>query len=155
MAGAGWICRNADNQVVMAMAAPIGIASVLIAETWALLLEVRMTTSQGWRNMWFETNSTTSLRLIKNLDMQTPWIIRNMLSEIHHHLNSIQQFKMTHIYREANQGADGLANFAIEKQFQQQGICNTFIWENTCPTFLNEIVTSDSMGRLYPREVSI
>ncbi|XP_026398877.1 uncharacterized protein LOC113294717 [Papaver somniferum] len=107
MAGAGWIYMNADNQVVMAMAAPIGIAPSLLAETRDLLLAVRMTTTQGWKNIWFETDSTTLLSLIENSDTQTPWIIRNMLSEIHHYLNTIEQFKSTHIYREANQGVDG------------------------------------------------
>ncbi|MCL7034641.1 hypothetical protein MKW94_019972, partial [Papaver nudicaule] len=53
----------------------------------------------------------------------------------------------------ANQAADGLADHAVQKQHQLGGTCFNYIWEFTCPLFLNQIVTDDSRGRTYPRKV--
>ncbi|XP_026417192.1 uncharacterized protein LOC113312672 [Papaver somniferum] len=127
MAGAGWICRNSRGSTIMAMAAPIGITTTLVAETWALLLAVRMATTRGWNHLCFETNSSALESLIKNGDNKAPWIIRHMIKDINQHLQQIPEYTPTNIYREGYQAADGLAHYTIDEQLQIGGGTNTFI----------------------------
>lgn len=71
MAGAGW---NSQGSKLMAMATPIGITTSLVAETWEMLLAVRMATTKGRNHLCFETDSSSLESLIKNGDNKAPWI---------------------------------------------------------------------------------
>ncbi|XP_026428387.1 uncharacterized protein LOC113324280 [Papaver somniferum] len=77
--GAGWICRNSEGKVIMAMAAPIGKTTIMVAETWDFLLATRMATTQRWTHILFETDSTMLLTLLQRDSDQAPLIIQNMI----------------------------------------------------------------------------
>lgn len=117
---AGWICRDLMGTVIMAMAAPIGQTTALVAETWALLLATRMALTRQWSRLQFELDSTTLLTLLKKNSLEEPCIIQNMIREIQSHLQQLGEFTISHIYREANQATDGLANRATQLQTQLQ-----------------------------------
>ncbi|XP_026377824.1 uncharacterized protein LOC113272146 [Papaver somniferum] len=117
MAGAGWICKNEHGRVIMAMATPIGKTTTIVAETWALLLAVRMAALKEWNTIQFETDSTALLTLVSKDPSEAPWIIRTLLQEIQQHLRLIQPYVITHSYREANQAADGLADFTAKNNY--------------------------------------
>ncbi|XP_026398760.1 uncharacterized protein LOC113294589 [Papaver somniferum] len=143
----------------MAMTSPIGKTTSLMAETWDFFLAARIAVTEDWQNIHFETDSTTLLNLIVREHSEAPWIIQTMLQEIRDHLQQLRRYVVTHTYMEANQAADGLADFAAKKQLQNgNGSTNsisTNIWEHTCPDFLNVIVMNDSMGTPYPIEVLV
>ncbi|XP_026440662.1 uncharacterized protein LOC113339637 [Papaver somniferum] len=125
MAGAGWICRNEHGTLIMAMETPLGKTTAIVADTWALLLAVRMAAIKEWNTIQFESDSTTLLTLVSKDPSEAPWIIRTLLQEIQQHLRLLQTYVITHTYREANQAADGLADFAAKKQLQHGiGISN-------------------------------
>ncbi|XP_026430513.1 uncharacterized protein LOC113327548 [Papaver somniferum] len=118
-AGAGWICRNPQGKVVMAMATPLGIANALVVETWAFLLATRTSVQKNWVQIHFEADSKTLVSLINGKEATTtPWIIHTMIKEIQSHLQQIGSYTITHIYREMNQAADGWANLANQQQIQ-------------------------------------
>lgn len=63
------------------------------------------------RNIVLETDSLNLQKIIREV-WDIPWLIKKKVEEIKKHIESIQ-VEISHIYKEANQLDDSLANHAL------------------------------------------
>lgn len=117
-AGAEIICRTSNGEILMAMAAPLGITTSATAETWGLLIAARITVQQQWPKVWFEMDSMAVIQLQQQQPNNHPWYLKRMLSEIKTLMQEIPLMKIQHAYTKANQTSDELANQAVKFQTQ-------------------------------------
>lgn len=123
---------------VRAMAAPLGITTSMLAETWGLLIAVRMATQHQWPQIWFEVDSQALVSLLK-LQQPQPWYLTQLIQEIQQLLTGVPNYKITHTLREANQVADALANRAIEDQIHLATLATTLVGNTFAQTFYNKL----------------
>lgn len=78
-----------------------------------------------------------------------PWHIQPLIHRIKELLQQIPNWGMFHIYKEANQLADALANFAADKTQTLGHSATRHIWIDRHPTFLNNYVIQDQLGLTF------
>ncbi|XP_026378119.1 uncharacterized protein LOC113272507 [Papaver somniferum] len=152
LAGEGFICRDSNAQTVIAVAQPLGITDAITAETWATVLATITTTERQWYKVLFETDSENLMRLIKTTT-DAPWHTSEMIAEIRYRMSQIPDCNIQHTYREGNQDAYGLANYAADAS--QTGNYCTTIWDRAIPPCINQILLNDYRDIKYPRVISI
>lgn len=116
-AGAEIICRTSNGEILMAMAAPLGITTSTTAETWGLLIAARIAVQQCPK-VWFEMDSMAVIHLQQQQPNNHPWYLKGMLSEIKTLMQQIPLMKIQHACRKANQASDELVNQAVKFQAQ-------------------------------------
>ncbi|KAL0906850.1 hypothetical protein M5K25_025378 [Dendrobium thyrsiflorum] len=141
-AGGGGIIRTYDGSVLAAFATPIQTNCVLTAELSALLAGINLCVSHGILNVWIEVDAMNVISML-NSDHVNPknfYLIRN-IKNILSQLN----FRISHIFREANGAADFLANMGcqIENDMVFSGV--------NLPHRLKGIVRMDKIGLPYLR----
>ncbi|KAK1315070.1 hypothetical protein QJS10_CPA06g00807 [Acorus calamus] len=100
----------------------------------------------GFRSIWVETDSTTTLAWVTNRGNRS-WSAIRCLQSIYLGLESIAAGQFTHIHREGNTPADILAAFQSDRG---ETIINTNrIWSD-----LHQALELDRMGTIYHRTKS-
>jgi len=122
------IFRDNEANMLMCFAEPHGISSSYKAELCGIMLAIEIAHQNNWNQIWFETDSSLVVMAIKN-SFVIPWNLRNRWSNSMIHLGSMN-FIITHTYREGNQAADILANFALS-------LDQKMYWQDT-PLFIRE-----------------
>jgi len=102
----GGLFRDHRGSLLGAFACNIGLSSIFYAEVYAFLLAMEYAAQNGWRNVWFESDSTSALSVFKNR-LLVPVLLRNRW---HNACNQGIQVITSHIFREGNCCADLLAN---------------------------------------------
>jgi ribonuclease HI len=92
-------------------AEPLGISSSYKAELCGIMSAIEIAHQKHWHQIWLETDSSLVVMAIKNSNV-VPWSLRNRWSNAMTYLRPMN-FIITQIYREANQVADILTNFAL------------------------------------------
>jgi ribonuclease HI len=85
--------------------------STFKAELNGVMRAIEIAANKNWSNLWIETDSNLVVLAFKS-SIVVPWDLSNRL------LNCIwlttgMNFVVTHVYREGNQHADGLANIGL------------------------------------------
>ncbi|KAH0636108.1 hypothetical protein KY290_036536 [Solanum tuberosum] len=106
--------RNSSGDLIEAEAGCMGITTSMEAETIAILMVLRKCRDLRLQNIILETDSI-SLRNIILKDWKIPWKLSDQIEEIKHHINESRCI-MKHVFREANQVADKLANITLNQQ---------------------------------------
>ncbi|KAK6795384.1 hypothetical protein RDI58_008837 [Solanum bulbocastanum] len=106
--------RHSYGDLIHAEAGCMGITTNMEAETPAVLMALRECKELNLQNIILETDSL-SLRNIVWEIWNIPWMLTDQIEEIRQHIRAIQ-CRMHHIFREANQVADKLANMTLDQQ---------------------------------------
>lgn len=105
--------RDCHGDLVYAEAQEIGITTVMEAESSTIIWCLRYCSNRNIQNVIVETNSLSLLKIIRGI-WQIPWHIMEHIEEIRTHMASIHA-EIKHIFREANNLADSLANHAFDR----------------------------------------
>ncbi|CAL0313414.1 unnamed protein product [Lupinus luteus] len=108
------ICRDVSGSVLNCMAAYFGIKDALYAEVKAAILAVDLACKKCLNSVWLELDSAITVDLFNGNGL-VPWKLINDWRRCSRLLNTIN-CKITHIFREGNQCADRLANYAIKSK---------------------------------------
>ncbi|GAU47191.1 hypothetical protein TSUD_350560 [Trifolium subterraneum] len=107
----GGLFRNSNADFLYGFAENIGISSAFVAELCGAMNAIEIAASKNWNNLWLETDSTLVVLAFKS-SLLVPWALsnrwRNCLL-----LTQSMNFIVSHIFREGNFCADGLANVGL------------------------------------------
>jgi ribonuclease HI len=137
LSSCGGIFRDNEANFIYAFAEPLGTSTSYVAELCGAMRALEIAFQKHWQHLWIETDSMLVVEAFKNPNKPVAWQLSNRWK------NAMFMFKqlncvVSHIYREANQPADSLANHGLS--------INTFVfWENT-PWFLSEYVNRNKLG---------
>lgn len=135
-AGAGGIFRNSLGDSFGCFSSDVGITSAFHAELSAVMIAIELAFKKGWKNIWFECDSTSVVASTKYHSL-VPWKIRvrwRNCMMIGDQLNLI----FTHIFREGNHCADKLASFGASG--------SSYTWWDNFPDFVKADFYHDKLG---------
>ena len=110
-ASVGGLFRNAEGNCLGCFAQLLGPVSALHAELTAAMTAIEIAAEKGCQNLWLETDSKLVSLAFHTISI-VPWMLRtrwlNCLGIIRN-----MNFLVTHIFREGNSCANGLANIGL------------------------------------------
>lgn len=128
---------------VVAFAAGLGHYSITEAELWAILKGLQLARARDSQKVHLETDSLAAVRLIK-MECSPLHPCFNLIQDIRCLMQPEDNFYLSHILREANQVADGLAKMGLSLEPISR------IFENL-PLFLSAAFCADNAGVIFPR----
>lgn len=136
-AACGGIFRDAMGACLGCFAQDIpNCNSAFFAEIFAVILAIEIAVSNNWLNLWLETDSQIVLLACKDASM-IPWIIRHRWNNSMKATNNMNFF-VSHIFREGNTCADGLANLALAQ--------SAHVWFPTVPDCIRAEFVRNRLG---------
>jgi len=93
----------------------LGDVSIIKAEDWAILELVRMATAMGIKKIMLESDSCIVVDAIKE-PTNCPVEIHGIVKETIHRLATFDEWRIRHIWREANYCADFMANLGTQRR---------------------------------------
>ncbi|KAJ1380665.1 Ribonuclease H-like superfamily [Sesbania bispinosa] len=125
----------------------IGHASITIAELWAFKDASHISLIRGDTNVWFESDSIAAVNFIKKgVPHYHPCF--GLVASIRSDLAKIPTVFVSHIYREGNYAADGLAHLG------HSCALDLHVY-NHPPVFISMPLFADSSGVCFPRLCSV
>ncbi|CAI9780746.1 unnamed protein product [Fraxinus pennsylvanica] len=106
LAAGGGLLRNNLGDPIWGFYEYYGECSILEAELRAIETGLKLCWTQGYRRVWIETDSKTSITLINQNN--GPWGVQYTLQSIREILENME-YKLSHTWREGNQAADWFA----------------------------------------------
>lgn len=133
--------RDSEGNFKEVVSIGIGESEIFWEESLAILRAAEIAVSMQWLNLWLESDSAAVVVAFKT--DKVPWKLKESWINCK---RSLQQVKITHIWREANLVADQVANFAsylepgreIRTSYKPDWIVR---WENP-----NDIFERDDIG---------
>lgn len=109
----GGVYRSHKGSILLAYCDFYDVISSLIAKTRAMLFGLKLLDNSSFV-IWLELDSLILVQILRG-EIHCPWHIYYYVHVIRAYLQKCTH-KITHIYRESNSVADGLANEAIDCQ---------------------------------------
>ncbi|KAF7808547.1 reverse transcriptase [Senna tora] len=106
----GGIIRGERGNHIISFSHYPGTGNVILAELWALQIEVHLAINQGIQNLEIESDSNSAVQLMNDNNLPNTSNFFNVISNCKCLLLSLKQWKISHCYREANRCAAALAN---------------------------------------------
>ncbi|GLJ49414.1 hypothetical protein SUGI_1046130 [Cryptomeria japonica] len=95
------------------IAGNMGVATNNEAKALAVVRGIKFCVDQGYDKVEVEGDSQIIINAV--IKQSSPnWKLQQYMEDIRQNLNRIHQYKITHVYREANRAADMLANDGIK-----------------------------------------
>lgn len=113
IASGGGVFRNHKGDFVLGFSHFYGCHSNMMAEAMAARDGLILAQAHGFNRVWLEIDSQVLLRILIR-EYHIPWAVWYVISHIHRLLTQMD-VRITHILREGNGVADGLANFAADE----------------------------------------
>lgn len=132
----GFCIRNENGDLLYAEANRIGITTNMVTELTGIWQALRYCKAQGYDHIKLETDSL-SLKSMIQKEWRIPWELNERIEEIHELMNTLH-IHIKHIFREANQLADLIANTTIDQEEKQQ-----FLNFNQLPSRAKKILNMD------------
>ncbi|KAL5729274.1 hypothetical protein ACHQM5_002248 [Ranunculus cassubicifolius] len=136
--GCGGIFRTSRGFVRGSFAWNIGIETSTVAELCGFIKMIELASLKSWFLLWVKTDSQVLLAKVRSKSKDVPYQLRAKWERALRQLEG-KQFSITHIYREGNQVADGLANLACT--------IDDFIWWYQFPREVASSISRDLVGR--------
>ncbi|MCH80179.1 ribonuclease H protein [Trifolium medium] len=133
----GGIFRNHLADFQFAFAQPLGVDSPFSAELFGAILAIEYAFSNGWHNLWLESDSMLVVNAFKEPHKPVTWALRNRWNNALVLLSNMNCI-VTHIFREGNVVADLIAKHA-------QTIPTCVSWY-TIPPFILDVLSRDKLG---------
>lgn len=112
MASGGGIFRDNNGDIFYAFSNFYGHHSNMWAEAMAAFDGIRLAYEFGIHSIWLEVDSEVLVKIIKG-EYHIPWEIWYIIQQIKDFMGRMM-VQVSHILREGNQVADGLANWAVK-----------------------------------------
>ncbi|XP_015075597.1 uncharacterized protein LOC107019727 [Solanum pennellii] len=109
--GGGGIVRDHQGNMIYAFTIPLGIGTNNQAEIQAASHGLDWCIQHGYRKIHLEVDWELVTHWLLN-QTNPPWNLQQYILEIHNLVHQLEQFKLTHIYREANNTADRLSKYS-------------------------------------------
>ena len=145
-AAAGVIIRDSHGQLLTACAYNLGSAKVFVAEATALQKGLLLAIQQGVTSLHIEGDNLLVINAVLG-KCSVPWQIDHLVRDIRAILGSFSSWTLQHIYREANQEADWVANVG-------HLIDSSFVIDSCSNSALQSILVNDILGPPLVRRVS-
>jgi ribonuclease HI len=140
--GVGVIIRDAEGLVVASLCSTVpSITDPPTAEAIAAWKAAELCHALGLQRVILEGDA---LAIVQGLRQEAPsWCQYGLLLEdTRSILNSLPFWKVTHVRREANGAAHGLAQAALHQSLD----C---IWYNSCPDFIQSLVLAEQASSIF------
>lgn len=145
--GGGCVVRNGSAEVVLAASFFFGIHDSLYAELMALSKGLQLCLEHNFSGVLVETDSLLIVNWLRQPSVSDwPWEHFSLLYSIRHALDQLSA-SLTHIYREANSVADGLARLASSSG------CTQFFTLASLPRTIRGLAILDCQQVPYIRSV--
>ncbi|XP_056691662.1 uncharacterized protein [Spinacia oleracea] len=108
-AAASIIIRDTKGDMVLAKAFNLGDTWVSMAEALALHKGVQEAIRLGLQNLQIEGDNLLVINALKGI-WNVPWKLQNIFQDIKTLLHSLHNVHIQHVFRDANRGADWIAN---------------------------------------------
>jgi ribonuclease HI len=141
----GGIFRDSNAEFLCGFAENTGTSSAFIAELCGAMNAIELAASKNWRNLWLELDSTLVVKAFKSA-MLVPWSLRNRWQNCLS-LTQNMNFIVSHVFREGNSCADGLANVGLS-------LDRLTIW-NEIPLVIKEIFEANRISKPFFRVLYI
>jgi hypothetical protein len=105
------IFRNANADMLLCFAKNIGIGNAFQAELIGAMRAIEIAHQKCWNYLWLEQDLSMVVYALQ-AKIQVPCDLRNWWNNCAQMIKSMKFF-VTHVYREGNQCADGLANLGL------------------------------------------
>ncbi|KAI3943304.1 hypothetical protein MKX01_002261 [Papaver californicum] len=126
---------------------PIWKITSTIAEIIALGRGLDLALENGLYNVWFEGDENRLLEIIANQIPIGPEEIQRQVKIINSILHELNNYKMTHIYRQGNTTIDAF----VKMGYQLNKPC---IWRVRPPKEVLRFVQNDADDKIYQRTIS-
>jgi ribonuclease HI len=133
----GGIFRNHNADLLYCFAENIGRKSAFKAELCGAMRAIELANYTNWKNLWLESDSSLVVLAFKSIDL-VPWELSNRWKNCLK-ITSGMNFVVSHVYREGNQCADGLANLGLS-------IDRFTIW-NELPQEISSFFVDNRLGK--------
>ncbi|OVA07979.1 Ribonuclease H domain [Macleaya cordata] len=144
MGSIGGVLRNHKAEFILGYAESIGKTTSTIAELTALQRGIDLVLENGWYNVWFEGDEKRLLEIIANRIPIGSKEIQRQTGHINSILGELDNYKMTHIYREGNKTADTFAKLGHK-------LDKPCIWRCSPPKEVLRFVREDAEGKINER----
>ncbi|XP_056694911.1 uncharacterized protein [Spinacia oleracea] len=146
-AAVGFIIRDHMGQHLSAATSNIGNSQVYMAEALALHKGIKEAIFLQIKNLRIEGDNLLVINTVKGI-WATPWKLDTVIKDIKKLLSQhFDSWEISHIYREANQAADWIANVG-------HLIPNTMYVEPGINPMLSSIISNDYLGVTHVRRAS-
>ncbi|KAK1287415.1 hypothetical protein QJS10_CPB19g00634 [Acorus calamus] len=135
--GYGAPLRDANANLLVGVAGRSHLPSINLLELKGIEAGLFLSIRHGFNRVWFESDSTTAIAWMKGRG-RVPWTAIRLLRKISHGLRSLEEWKITHIFREGNSPADILA--ATRQTIGEHLITPHQVWQE-----LAEAIESDKV----------
>lgn len=139
-AGSGGLIRDYNGNFIVGFTTYLGIKSSVYAETKATWEGLKLAQQLGLASIWLESESELLVKIL-NGQIDPPWGISYIFDEVMNLIKGFNACLISHIYREGNSPADGLANWGI---VQKRTIKFHHISE--LPSNIKGAITIDKLG---------
>ncbi|XP_077215696.1 uncharacterized protein LOC143850322 [Tasmannia lanceolata] len=142
-AGLGGIIRNWHGDTLALYSIRADVEDIHLLEMKAIYYGIKLAAAKGCHNLWIESDSLLSVNVILHL-WQTPWKAIPIIHNIRQILSTFTEWHISHIWREANAGADFLSKPDCYCEGDDIPI-------HLIPQELKVITSLDATGTSYPR----
>jgi ribonuclease HI len=139
----GGLFRNSNADFLYGFAENTRIASAFVAELCGAMNAIEIAASKNWNNLWLETDSTLVVLAFKSSSL-VPWVLSNRWHNCLL-LTQSMNFIVSHIFREGNFCADGLANIGL--------FLDRLTFWNELPLVIKDNFDADRLGKPFFRVV--
>lgn len=145
--GCGGVLRNGQGVWLGGFSRRTGDASPYVAELWGVWEGLRLAWSMGFTNIELQVDSKAVVSAISNT-LGDSFDERGLIRRIRHLLDNDWQIRVSHVYREANKVADGLAALGCE-------LVDDVVFYYQPPSSVLQYVHDDCNGVSTPRLVAV
>ena len=145
--GAGGLLRDAEGEFMTAFATPVATTRSLFAEVYALREGLELAVECGVEYLWIEGDSRIAIEMLNGW-REAEAEEKALMVDSRNLMKGFKGVTARHVFREANQSADHLANLGVEAGVHQE-------WRSRCspPPSLLPLLWRDLAGCLVPRLV--
>ena len=124
--GFGGVYRDHEGIFLGGFSSKVVVPSAIDAEILAVLEALQVAWVRRWTHIWLETDSALMILYFKSPHL-VPWRLSTQWKNCLY-LSGLMTFRISHIFREGNSVADGLAKYGADNEGS--------VWWRTVPRFL-------------------
>ncbi|KAK1321750.1 hypothetical protein QJS10_CPA03g01929 [Acorus calamus] len=141
--GYGALLRDCSAQFIIGSAGCIALPSINLLELQGLVAGLQLGLQRGEKKIWFETDSTTVMAWVKGRG-NLPWTALRLTRTLVQGLSQLEEWRITHIFREGNSPPDILAS-------RRQSRGEDFILPHQVWPKLKEALEANKAGTTFTR----
>lgn len=146
-ATAGGVMRDEEGRWCAGFAVNIGICSAPLAELWGVYYGLYIAWEHGATRVALEVDSEIVVGFLRSGIVDTH-PLSFLVHLCHGFISRDWIVRVTHVYREANRLADGLANYAFSLPLGFHSL-------STCPRVVDSLVFEDVVGLAHSRLIRL